>query len=89
MPLIDLKEIMKFQLTTDLIPGLSFTGHADLKCTVKLENTKLESRLVKHLMQSFSNETTYRLDSLFHPKHKNDAKRAKVSLVFGMLIKTF
>ena len=46
MPLIDIKEIIKFLVTTNLVPDLSFTGHADLKSTVKLENIKFEAEMI-------------------------------------------
>ena len=78
MPLIDIKEIIKFLVTTDLIPDLTFTGHADLKSTVKLENTKFEAEMINAVIDKFSNETTYRLSGLLKPKQKNDAKRAKI-----------
>ena len=80
MPLIELKEIMKF-LITSTVTELSFTGHAELKCNVKLEHDELESRLVKHLIGHFSHETSYRLNTMFEPKQKNDAKKAKVPKV--------
>ena len=80
MPLIELKEIMKF-LITSTITEPSFTGNAELKCNVKVEHDALETKLVKHLIDNFSHETSYRLNKLFELKQKNDPKKAKVSLM--------